>query len=476
MHVRVRTVCLVAVWWLGTTTVALAQVPGQAAADSVGRGLGSLRARLDSLEAGACPAGPAIVAPARSGEPRTDSLAATLDALSRRLETLRAARCAPGAAGAAAPAPAAADTTDDLAALRAAAAAAAGGAAPAAPPSPAPQAGDTTPPPPPTTEFIGRQRNASALNPEISATGDIRLVAREGRQENNGVAREFEVALQSALDPYSNTKIFLTLEEEEVGIEEGYIYWTGLPGRLRVDVGKFRQQLGDLNRWHLHALPETEYPLVYQRFLAPEGLTGIGLSLYTALPISLAGGTHEIWAQATTAESDPLYAGGHQPTLLLRLQNFWQLSRSTYAQLGITGTGGNNDDEGLRSRLAGLDVRLTYRPPEAGTRREITLRAEGYRLHATELGTTTNRYGTFVDLNAKLTRRWVLGSRYDWVEAPRGLADTEWRVTPSVTWWQSEFVFLRLEGEHRHTDLDGAHNLLSLQAVWAMGPHKHETY
>jgi hypothetical protein len=470
MHVRVRTVCLVASWWLGAATVALGQVPGQAAADSVGRGLGSLRARLDSIEAGACPAGPAVVAPARSGEPRTDSLAATLDALSRRLETLRAARCAPGAAPAVA-----ADSTDDLAAIRAAAAAAAG-AAPAAPPSPTPEAGDTTPPPPANTEFIGRQRNASALNPEISATGDIRLVAREGRQRDNGVAREFEVALQSALDPYSSTKIFLTLEDEEVGVEEGYIYWTGLPGRLRLDVGKFRQQLGDLNRWHLHALPETEYPLVYQRFLAPEGLTGVGLSLYTALPVSLAGGTHEIWAQATTAESDALYAGGHQPTLLLRLQNFWQLTRSTYAQLGITGTGGNNDDEGLRSRLAGLDVRLTYRPPEAGTRREITLRAEGYRLHATELGTTTNRYGTFVDLNAKLTRRWVLGTRYDWVEAPRGLADTEWRLTPSVTWWQSEFVFLRLEGEHRHTDLDGAHNMLSLQAVWAMGPHKHETY
>ena len=243
-----------------------------------------------------------------------------------------------------------------------------------------------------------------------------------------------------------------------------------------MDVGKFRQQIGDLNRRHLHALPETEYPLVYQRDLSPEGLTGVGLSLYTALPVSLFGGTHEIWAQATTAESDPLYAGGHQPTALLRLQNFWQLSRSTYAQLGVTGTGGNNDDDGLRSRLAGLDVRFTYRPPEAGTRREITLRAEGYRLHATELGTTTNRYGTFVDLNAKLTRRWVLGTRYDWVEAPRGLANTEWRVTPSITWWQSEFVFLRLEGEHRDAALEGTHNMLSLQAVWAMGPHKHETY
>jgi hypothetical protein len=464
MHARARTVCFLVLGWLGGATSAQGQVP-RATADSVARALGALTARLDSVEAGTCPSGPAIVPPGRSGEPRTDSLIASLETLTRRLETIRAARCGPGA-----PAPAAVDTADDLAALRAAAAQAAGGAAP----SPAPSPSDTTPPP--RTEFVGRQRNASVLNPEISATGDIRLVAREGRQEDNGVAREFEIALQSALDPYSSTKIFLTFEDEEIGVEEGYIYWTGLPGRLRVDVGKFRQQLGDLNRWHLHALPETEYPLVYQRFLSPEGLTGIGLSLYTALPVSLAGGTHEIWVQGSTAQSDALYAGGRQPTLLFRLQNFWQLSRSTYAQIGATGTGGNNDDVGLRSRLAGLDFRLTYRPPAAGTRREITLRAEGYRLHATELGTTTNRYGTFVDLNAKLTRRWVLGTRYDWVEAPRGPSDTEWRMTPSVTWWQSEFVYLRLEGEHRHTDLDGGRNMLSLQAVWAMGPHKHETY
>lgn len=477
MHARARTVCLVVLTWLAATSSAQSQVP-RATADSVARELGKLTARFDSIEAGICPSGPAVAVPGPSGDPRTDSLVATLDTLSRRLEGIRAARCAgPGAAPTSAgavpgePAPSAADSSDDLAALRAAAAEAAGQAVP----SPAAAPADTTAPPP-RTEFVGRLRNASILNPDISATGDIRLVARDGRQRDNGVAREFEIALQSALDPYSSTNVFLTFEDEEVGVEEGYIYWAGLPGRLRVDVGKFRQQIGDLNRWHLHALPETEYPLVYRRFLAPEGLSGVGLSLYTALPVSLAGGTHELWVQGTTAQSDALYAGGRPPTLLVRLQNFWQLSRSTYAQIGATGTGGNNDDAGLRSRLAGLDFRVTYRPPEAGTRREITLRAEGYRLHASELGTTTNRYGTYVDLNAKLTRRWVLGTRYDWVEAPRGPDDTEWRLTPSITWWQSEFVYLRLEGEHRHSDLDGSHDMLSLQAVWAMGPHKHETY
>src|SRR5947199_3300852 len=43
----------------------------------------------------------------------------------------------------------------------------------------------------------------------------------------------------------------------EVNVEEGYAYWTGLPGKIRLDVGKFRQQFGELNRWHLHAVPET---------------------------------------------------------------------------------------------------------------------------------------------------------------------------------------------------------------------------
>jgi hypothetical protein len=466
MHVRARTVCFLATWCLGAVPIVRAQVPQ--GPDSLAAAVTAFGARLDSLEQGACPSGGPIALPARGANPRSDSLVTALGDLSRRLEAIRSARCPRPGAVAAQPAPS--DTTDDLAALRAAAAEAAGA------PPPNPSAPTDTTQPGPRTEFVGRQRNASALNPEISATGDIRLVARDGRQRDNGVAREFEVALQSALDPYSNTKIFLTFENEEVGVEEGYIYWTGLPGRLRLDVGKFRQQLGDLNRWHLHALPETEYPLVYQRFLSTEGLSGVGLSLYTTLPVSLLGGTHEVWLQGTTAESDPLYAGGHQPTVLFHLQNFWQLNRSTYAQLGFTGTGGNNDDEDLRSRLLGLDFRLTYRPPEAGTRREITLRAEGYRLHATDTGVTTNRYGTFVDLNARLSRRWVLGTRYDWVESPRGLADTEWRITPSITWWESEFVFLRLEGEHAGRDLEGSRNLLSLQAVWAMGPHKHETY
>lgn len=429
--------------------------------DSLQARLRLITERLDLLEADSCPPGAdtaAVPEPAATGVPAADSLARTVWRLELRVRRLTALRCASRGAGE----PARADSAgDDLAALRAAAQAAAAEdtAAAAAP-----------------VRFVGKQRSGAALNPEISATGDVRFVARDpGPQKDNAVMREVEVAFQSALDPFSNTKVFLTFSDEEIGIEEGYIYWTGLPGKLRVDVGKIRQQLGDLNRWHLHALPESDYPLVYQRFLGDEGLAGVGLSLYTALPVSLAGGTHELYLQATSAESEPLFEDSRQLSLLGRLQNFWQLNRSTFVQFGATGVGGDNRDLDLQSRLVGADVRLTWRPPNAATRREVTVRAEGYRLHASEAGTVTNRHGAFADLQIRAGRRWVLGARADWAEAARGPYGHDTQVVGAVTWWQSEFVFLRLEGRHARIDRADRNQVLA-QVVWAMGPHKHETY
>jgi hypothetical protein len=443
---------------LGATS---AQAQQPVTADSVQQALSRLAARLDSLERGACPTGPAVATPARR-----DSVGQALGQLSDRLERVIAARCAAPAAAGRAPTDSAAD---DLAALRAAAAAAAGGAAPS---GDAGAVRDTVPAGP--TQFIGRQRSGSAMNPEISATGDVRLIGRKDHGLS-GDAHEFEVAFQSTLDPYSNAKVIATLSNEGVGIEEGYLWYTGLPGRVRADLGLIRQQVGDLNRWHLHALPESEYPLVYQRYLSPDGLSGAGLSLYTTLPLSIAHGTHELWVQGTTAESDPLYGTGRHGTLLGRVQNFWQFTRSTYGQVGFTALGGDHGDT-LRGRVLGADLRLTWRPPNAGTRRNLTFRAEGYRFRGYEPGAVTTRYGMFVGLTLQASRRWIFGTRYDYVEAPRGVRTREWQLSPTITWWESEFVYLRLEGQHHEVDGAGNDDRLLFQFVFAMGPHKHETY
>jgi hypothetical protein len=389
-----------------------------------------------------------------------DSLAAQIRQLRARLDSALAAirqqQPAATAAGGAAP------VSDDLAALRAAA-------------SQAADAGrDTRAVADTNAPAIGRERNQSQLNPEIGATGDVRAYATaRGVQRENFDAREFEVGFQSALDPYSHTKIFLSFENGSVGVEEGYAYWTGLPGHIRLDLGKYRQQFGELNRWHLHAVPETEYPLAITSYLGEDGLSGTGISLYRAFGGL---GAHELTAQVTRSASDSeLFGNSGRPTYLLHLLNFWQLSRSTYMQIGGTGLYGTDPDSALRTKVGGLEFRLTWRPPLRAMYHEWTLRGELLALKKEVAGVGPTRVGGYVSSTYKLNQRFILGARYDYVEDPNFGVITR-QIVPSLTLWQSEWVFLRAQYQWQRVANATADHQLAFQAVWAIGPHKHETY
>ncbi len=387
-----------------------------------------------------------------------DSLAAQVRQLRARVDSLLAASRA-GAAQQ--PASAAAAPGDELARLRAAASQAAG-------------AGDTIPAADTMARAIGRERNQAQLNPEIGATGDVRVYATTaGVQQNNFEPREFEIGFQSALDPYSHTKIFLSFENEHVGVEEGYLYWIGLPGHMRLDLGKYRQQFGEVNRWHLHALPETEYPLALTSYFGEDGLAGTGLSLYRAFGGL---GTHEVTLQVTESESDAeLFGNTNRPTYLGHLLNFWQLNHSTYMQLGFSGLYGTNPDSSMRTGVGGIDFRLTWRPPQQALYREWTLRGELLALHKQIAGTGPTRVGGYVSSTYKLNQRWIAGVRYDYVESPE-LGQITQQIIPTLTLWESEWVFLRGQYRWQKTAGTTATNQFALQAVWAIGPHKHETY
>ena len=377
-----------------------------------------------------------------------------------------------------------ADSTgdDDLAALRAAAAAAAG------PDSTAPA----------TAASGGRSQNL--LNPEISATGDVRgTLVRPGPQTASFDPHEFEISLQSALDPFSATKIFLGLRNGEIDVEEGYVYWAGLPGHVRLDLGKFRQTIGELNRWHGHALPEGEYPLVLQRYLGEEGLAQTGVSLYVPLPVATQLGAYELTAQVTKGTNAALFGPyGDRPSYLGTLSGFWQFSRAVYGQVSVTGLAGEGHDsitvippcldpgpchpmteaQRIQTRLGALAVRVTWRPPAEAQRREVTLRGELYALQRTVDGDPVLRHGAYAALQARLGRRWIGGVRGDWVETTdrTSVRPSEWAVTPTLTFWQSEFVFLRLQWTHHRDLLGETSDRFGFQAVWAMGPHKHELF
>ncbi len=65
--------------------------------------------------------------------------------------------------------------------------------------------------------------------------------------------------------------------------------------------------------------------------------------------------------------------------------------------------------------------------------------------------------------------------RYDYVESPEFGVITR-QVIPSLTMWQSEWVFLRAQYQWQRVANATATHQIALQAVWAIGPHKHETY
>jgi len=404
---------------------------------------------------------PGLTAAQQPTQRQLDSLGAEVRALRLRLDSLRAA------VARAAPIRRPADTAraavdEDIASLRAAAASMVG--------RDTTQTADTVS----ARRFSGRERNQAQLNPEIGATGDVRAYATtRGVQQENFDAREFEVGFQSALDPYSHTKIFLSFESGGISVEEGYAYWIGLPGHLRVDLGKYRQQFGELNRWHLHAVPELEYPLAIKTYLGEDGLAGTGLSLYHAFGGL---GTHEVTVQVTRSSSDQLFGNHGRPTYLAHLLNFWQLNRSTYMQLGGSILYGTRPDTALRTRVAGLDLRLTWRPPSQALYREWTVRGELLAFRKQIAGVGPTRLGGYVSSTYKMGQRWIAGLAYNYVESPELGGAVTRQIIPSLTLWESEWVFLR--GQYRWEKAPGlsATNQLAFQAVWAIGPHKHETY
>ena len=430
---------------------------------------------------------PAVAA---AQEPETDSLRAEIARLEARLDSLIAEIEGRGLAMPA-------EEDDPIARLRAAAREAAG------------SEGADREPAETDQEFSGRQRSLQALNPEISVTGDIFAQIREGAvDENNFVPQEFEFSFISALDPYSRAKVFVGHHEEgghlevfegldghaEEGgeedahghgtateIEEGYIEWVNLPGGLSAVVGRFRQRFGTFNRWHGHALPGSGYFLPYQVFLGEEGLAQTGVSVHWLAPFGP--GAYEAWFEVTRSSNASMFGESNEPSFLGHVNGFWELSPSTYFELGLSGlTGDHVDEEGrFRNQLLSVEGAFNWRPPDRARYREVNLRGavlfNDRASHVTVTGTepAVSAMGAYALADFRFAEQWIVGSRFDWVENPVTPGETAWMFAPTLTWWQSEWV--RLRAEYNLLDNpEGRTNQLLLQFTLSMGPHKHETY
>jgi hypothetical protein len=323
---------------------------------------------------------------------------------------------------------------------------------------------------------VGKERNLSRLNPEISATGVFLARSSDSRDEFNLQASELDI--QSALDPYSRTRWVIGFGEEGVHVEEGYVTYSSLPGGLELMAGRFKQRFGVLNRQHLHALPQTEYPLVYRTVFGDEGLSQSGLSFNWLLPKPWAT-ANEITFELTNSENEGAFSGEDFDSLsaLLKVKNFWELSPATWFEWGISGVTGETAWNG-DSRVFGTDMTLHWQPPGRAKYREITWRTEFLLSQRDDLlGREREAWGAYTYLEGLLRRNLYAGVRYDTAEDPLLPSESRWGVVPYLTWWQSEYVRLRAEYSYLEDDSTGtSDDQFTLQLTWAAGPHKHETY
>ena len=407
-----------------------------------------------------------------------ERLAVLVDSLSREVERLRAGGQEE-------------EAEDALARLRAAAAAAAGGAR-------APQREEQS--------FVGRQRSLQSLNPEISLNADMLAHFNTSDPDaDNFIPRDFELSIQSALDPFSRAKVFFVQDTpggeiepfadraeagegaEEGGgvrVEEGYVEWVSLPGGVGVKFGRFFQRFGTLNRWHIHALPFESRSLPHIAFFGQEPLAQSGVSVTWLAPFGGGrSGTYEATVEVTRAANDLLFGAATSPTLLGNINGFWTLSEATDLDLALTWLIGKFQDpsESFNRNVYSAEMSFNWIPPSRSRRRGLMVRA-GYMVLDGLNGQggggaaeTASGFWSMAEL--KLSPTWLVGARFDRVENPTDPDVTQWMTSATLTWWQSEFVRIRAEYDFLSgvQGGDGSGRFI-LQTTFAMGPHKHSTY
>jgi hypothetical protein len=342
-----------------------------------------------------------------------------------------------------------------------------------------------------------------------------------GEGDRSGMPlREVSITAQHVLDPYSMFKgaiNFTPWPDPEVDVEEFYITWFGIVPSLSFTIGRFRHNFGILNRWHEHDLDQVNYPLAMNLVLGTDGLNQTGVSIKWFLP-PLWAHANELTLEITDGENATLFAGKFMtvPTAMLHLKNYYDLSESTYLELGLTGMFGFNnqrgypyphppyppgegptelkDDDWRKTIAAGADLTIYWSPLKQAKYHSFTWRSEFYYVNkempAGSPEDVQHSWGFYSYIDYQLSTRFFCGVRYDLAKPTvRDNDDLAWDVVPYITFWQSEFVYVRLEYSHGeeipYFEPDGTlygtlarrvDNRVLLQIDFAAGPHKHEKY
>ncbi len=342
---------------------------------------------------------------------------------------------------------------------------AAGVPAAASPPPPAPVPAPVPAAPAPSSKIF---------NPDIAVIGDFLGAAARNRPDAPPTMElhEAEASFQAAVDPYARADFFFAYSPEGVEVEEGFITFPTLPGKLLLKAGKLRAGFGKVNAMHTHLLPWTDRPLVTENLLGgEEGISDAGLSLARLIPL---GGTFlEATAELYRGGSELFQAPRRQDlSYVSRLRGYRDLSESSNLDLGASFAYGHNGKEmGTRTRLFGVDATFRYRPLRRAIYKRFLARTELVWSRAEGEDATFRSFGGYLSTEYQFARRWFAGVRGDVSGRTFDALPKDKGGSLLLTFWPSEFSQLR--GQWRYTKRGSGstdHELL-LQLLFSIGAH-----
>ncbi|MBI2174586.1 MAG: hypothetical protein HYU33_05265 [Candidatus Omnitrophica bacterium] len=338
--------------------------------------------------------------------------------------------------------------------------------------------------------------NLSAFNPEIGVLADVVGQLSESSTDGEGndklSAREMELVFGHPIDPYSRLDVTASFSDfESASLEEAYITHWGLPEPLKARIGRFKPKVGKAVGLHRDSLDTVDEPLVVANYLGLEGLSRTGVELLGFLPMPWTALTHELAGgimEGGVGEGGTLFGEiRRRPSYYAHLKNFWDISEMTNAELGATYlTGSKDDDSDLEVQALGLDATLVHFITPTNKlkwQNEAYLQERDEAFSVAEDGTETlfrdTPWGFYTLLDYRLSPRFGIGSRFDYVEPidvdPLTLVragDTAW--SGYLTFYQSEFARWRMQFRHTHFARGGDDNTVFLQGTVAIGVHKHQ--
>lgn len=347
----------------------------------------------------------------------------------------------------------------------------------------------------------------TSLNPEIGVVADLTGILTESDEDSEGndklSVRELEVVFGHDIDPFSRFDSTITFSDfEDPAVEEAYITHWGLPLEMRGRLGRMRPKIGKASATHRDQLETVDEPFVIQEYLGIEGLYRTGLETSYFVPYSTDTFIQDITLgvmEGGIGEEGTLFGdSSRRPSFYSHLKNFWELSRDNNLELGVTYLLGSADpDSSYEVQAFGLDVTYIHYLNSTNRfklqsefyfqdRSQAALQSEEHENHSSqesEIGLEernilfdTSPFGFYVLGDYRLSQRFGLGGRFDYVEPVNledGIDNRTLGYTAYFTYYQSEY--LRFRAQYQYADLpEGEDNRFFLQATAAIGVHTHQ--